>query len=244
MNPADIYGPDPEGQVTLEVIAKADRFNQWMFKTIDPFCAGLILEVGSGIGNISKFFLEAGHSIALSDIRMSYVDHLKKTFSHYPHLIEIFQLDLIDPDFTDKYGSMKEKFDTLFSLNVVEHIENDQLAIQNASYLLKKGGNLVILVPAFPSLYNHFDRSLGHYRRYTRKSLKVILKQNHLKVLHSQYFNLAGILGWYVSGKLQKNETIPGGQMNLYNQLVPVFKFLDLIALNVAGLSVIAVGRK
>lgn len=244
MNQIDIYGSDPDGQMTLSVISKAERFNQWMYNTIEPFCAGMILEVGSGIGNISRFFLEAGHSIALSDVRISYVNQLKQTFSHHPKLINVIQLDLVDPDFKEKYNSMKEMFDTLFSLNVIEHIENDHLAIQNAHYLMKKGGNLVILVPAYPSLYNHFDRSLGHFRRYTRKSLKTIMKEQKLKIIHSQYFNLAGILGWFVSGKLQKNKTIPGRQMDLYNQLVPAFKFLDLLTMNLAGLSVIAVGRK
>lgn len=244
MNQIDIYGSDPDGQMTLSVISKAERFNQWMYNTIEPFCAGMILEVGSGIGNISRFFLEAGHSIALSDVRISYVNQLKQTFSHHPKLINVIQLDLVDPDFKEKYNSMKEMFDTLFSLNVIEHIENDHLAIQNAHYLMKKGGNLVILVPAYPSLYNHFDRSLGHFRRYTRKSLKNIMKEQKLKIIHSQYFNLAGILGWFVSGKLQKNKTIPGRQMDLYNQLVPAFKFLDLLTMNLAGLSVIAVGRK
>ncbi len=244
MNSEDIPVQDREGQLTLEVISKAERFNRWMFKTIEPFCAGRILEVGSGIGNISKYFLDAGYSIALSDIRGNYVAHLKRTFSKQSRIIDIFQMDLVDPNFREKFGYLMETFDTLFSLNVIEHIENDLLALQNATYLLKKGGNLVILVPAFSALYNQFDQSLGHFRRYTRKSLKKILEHQNLEIIHTQYFNLAGILGWYVSGKLQKNETIPGGQMDLYNRLVPVFKLLDKLTLNTVGLSVIAVGRK
>jgi 2-polyprenyl-3-methyl-5-hydroxy-6-metoxy-1,4-benzoquinol methylase len=244
MKSEDTHGQDSEGQLTLEVISKADRFNRWMFKTIEPYCAGRILEAGSGIGNISKFFLEAGHSIALSDVRVNYVDHLKRTFSQHRQLIDIFQLDLVDPEFSKKFGSIKEGFDTFFSLNVIEHIENDQLALRNAMYLLRKGGKLVILVPAFPGLYNHFDRSLGHFRRYTRKSLIKIMEQQNLEIIHARYFNLAGILGWYGSGKLQKNKTIPSGQMDLYNRLVPAFRLLDKLTMNLAGLSVIAVGRK
>jgi len=121
----DIHGSDPDGELTLEVISKASRFNRWMFKTIEPYCSGRILEIGSGIGNISKFFLESGYSVALSDIRLPYVDHLKKSFSRYPQLIDIYQLDLVDPDFLKKFGSMKGMFETVFSLNVIEHIEND-----------------------------------------------------------------------------------------------------------------------
>lgn len=69
---------DPEGQITLEVISEAHRFNRWMYETIEPFCTGKILEIGSGIGNISAFFLEAGHPIVLSDIRKNYIEHLDR----------------------------------------------------------------------------------------------------------------------------------------------------------------------
>jgi hypothetical protein len=109
---------------------------------------------------------------------------------------------------------------------------------------LKEGGNLVILVPAYMSLYNRFDEELGHYRRYTKKSLEKIFTANSLEIIHRQYFNFAGIPGWYVSGKIQKNRTIPGSQMAFYNRLVPVFRLFDKLILNSAGLSVIMVGRK
>ena len=48
---------DISGMATLEAINSADKFNKWMYDTIQPFCAGNILEIGSGIGNISKFFI-------------------------------------------------------------------------------------------------------------------------------------------------------------------------------------------
>ena len=49
---------DPEGEDTLHTIALANRFNQWMYSSIKPFCTGDILEIGSGLGNISDFFLQ------------------------------------------------------------------------------------------------------------------------------------------------------------------------------------------
>jgi 2-polyprenyl-3-methyl-5-hydroxy-6-metoxy-1,4-benzoquinol methylase len=235
---------DPHGKITLEVISEAKRFNRWMYETIEPFCTGKILEIGSGIGNISDYFLEAGKTIVLSDLRKNYLDHLGKKFSRYPNLLGVEQIDLVDPDFNRKFEPGFETFDTVYALNVVEHIEDDHLAIRNMTSFLKDDGHVIILVPAYNFLYNHFDRMLGHYRRYSRKTLTSILEKNRLKVIHSQYFNLAGTVGWYVSGKLQKNETIPGKQMKLYNRLVPVFRILDRIFFNAAGLSVIAVARK
>jgi SAM-dependent methyltransferase len=235
---------DPHGQTTLEVISEAHRFNRWMYETIQPFCSGKILEIGSGIGNISKFFLDAGQTILLSDLRKNYLEYLEREFSHHSNLLGIEQIDLVDPDFRVKFNSGLGTYDTVYALNVVEHIRDDHLAIRNMQSFLKEEGHMIILVPAYNFLYNHFDNSLGHYRRYTRKSLKMLLEKNGATVIHTRYFNLAGTIGWFVSGKLQKNVTIPGKQMKLYNLLVPAFKILDRIFFNSAGLSVIAVARK
>jgi hypothetical protein len=53
-----------------------------------------------------------------------------------------------------------------------------------------------------------------------------------------------GIFAWFVSGKLQKNNSIPAGQMRLYNMLVPVFKIIDILVFRICGLSTIVVGHK
>ncbi|MBL7697407.1 MAG: class I SAM-dependent methyltransferase [Chitinophagaceae bacterium] len=231
---------DPEGWQTLEAIAEADRFNEWMYKTIRPFCNGRILEIGSGIGNISKYFVDAGADITLSDIRPVYCEVLKKNFPGK----DIVQLDLVHPSFETEYAQYIGTYDSAFALNVVEHIEKDSLAIRNCFKLLKSNGHLVILVPAYPALYNRFDRELEHFRRYTRKQLNGLLATENFTIKHSQYFNFMGIPGWYVSGKLQKNKTIPKSQMSFYNKLVPIFKLVDKCVFNRVGLSVISVGVK
>ena len=235
---------DKEGLRTLETIARADKFNKWMFDTIYPYCNGKILEIGSGIGNISQFFINANASITLSDIRENYCVHLKERFSRAPTLDDVLLINLTDPDFEEKYQQSEKTFDTVFALNVVEHIEDDVLALRNCNFLLKDGGTLLILVPAYQSLYCSFDQELGHYRRYTRKSLGKVFEENYFEIKHSSYFNIMGILGWVLSGKILKKKTIPEGQMGIYNKLVPVFRIIDKIFLRAFGLSVILVGRK
>ena len=132
----------------------------------------------------------------------------------------------------------------MFALNVIEHIYNDDLAIENCYKLLTKNGNCVILVPAFQTLYNQFDKELEHYRRYTKKTLDALIIKSGFTLKHHQYFNLMGILGWYISGKLQGNKTIPKNQMSFYDTMVPAFKLIDKCMFNIAGLSVISVGVK
>ena len=232
------------GKDTLKVISKANAFNEWMFETILPFTKGKILEIGSGLGNISQFFLEKKCDIFLTDLREEYCDFLQRKFTPENTLLGVDKIDLVHPEFDLIYKDLLEKFDTVFALNVIEHIENDNLAIGNCKKLLKKDGHLIILVPSYQELFNQFDTELGHYRRYTPKKLSKLFLNNHLKIIHRQYFNAMGIAGWYFSGTILSKKTIPSDQMRFYNKLVPVWKMLDQLVLNRIGLSSIVIGRK
>ena len=236
---------DKEGLETLQTISAAHNFNEWMFQTIRPHVAeGPVLEVGSGIGNISTFFLENGYSLCLSDIRENYCGFLEEKFTGHSNLLDILQLDLVHPEFDQKYRDWLGKFSTVFALNVIEHIEDDSKALENIQKLLAPGGRTIILVPAYQSLYNTFDKNLYHYRRYTKATLSAVFNQNKIPILKGFYFNFMGIFGWFLSGKMMKKDTIPGGQMKLYDRLVPIFKVIDRLLLNQIGLSVIVIGEK
>ena len=87
-------------------------------------------------------------------------------------------------------------FDSVFAFNVVEHIEDDKLALENCYKLLKPGGHVVILVPAYQSLYNRFDKELEHFRRYTKKTLKAVISSARFDIITKRYFNFMGIFGW------------------------------------------------
>lgn len=235
---------DLEGMETLKAIAVAPQFNEWMYQTISKNLKGRVLEVGSGIGNISEFFLRDKRYICLSDIRDNYCSYLQDQFEGEDTLRGIFKLDLVHPDFDRAYAEYLGSFDSLFALNVIEHIEDDRLAIANCKKLLKKGGRMLILVPAYQALYNSFDKAVEHYRRYNRKNLTQLFLDNDLRVQHSQYFNFPGLFGWYISGSLMKKELIPTGQMKFYNSLVPIFKIVDKMVMNKMGLSVLVEAEK
>ena len=235
---------DVEGKQTLEVISDALRFNQWMYAVTSKRLTGNILEIGSGIGNISEHYLNDGRNLMLSDIRQNYCAYLEQKFAHTPSCTGVRLLNLVHHNFDSEYLDLLGSFDGIFALNVVEHILDDVLAIANAKKLLKRGGRLVILVPAYPILFNDFDRNLDHYRRYTEGSLKTVFEKNSLQIIHNQYFNLAAIAGWWFSGTILKNKTIPTGQMKIYDMLVPIFKIIDKLVFNRVGISVIVEGIK
>lgn len=239
-----ITGNSKYGTDTLEVISDALKFNEWMYSTIKPYCKGKILEIGSGIGNISQFFIQEGADITLSDIENSYLPRLKEKFGKHSNLRGIHRIDLSDKELEKNHPELIGQFDTVFALNVVEHIPDHEQAMINAGKLLREGGCVVILVPAFQCLYNGFDRQLDHQRRYSNRSLKKLIEGNGFHVIHTQYFNFIAIFGWFISGNILRKKIIPGNQMRFYDLMVPVWKKIDILTKNLMGISVIQVGLK
>jgi len=235
---------DAIGEETLESMGQADLFNRWMYKTIRPRCKGQILEIGSGAGNMSKYFFEDDYQLLLTDIRDNYCKKLEQKFGHNPNLLGIEKMNLTDPEFDRNHKTLFNSFDTVFALNVVEHIEDDFLAVKNCYKLLKPNGHLIILVPSYQHLYNRFDVGLGHYRRYTKKSLSQLFRLNNFEITSKQYFNFVGIIGWFFSGQILNHNIIPNSQIKIFNQLVPLFKIIDKALFHRIGLSTIVIGKK
>ncbi|MEO5947105.1 MAG: methyltransferase [Chitinophagaceae bacterium] len=231
------------GYEALEVLSKADKFNRWMFSAIRPYATNNILEIGSGLGNISRFFIQANYSTTLSDIDEFYLTCLKKDYSDNTNVKSFLSIDLQKKDFQTEYRDLKESFDTIIMLNVLEHLKDDGYAIENCRYMLKENGTFIILVPAYSFLYSTMDKELNHFRRYTSKSLKRKVVAGNFSVTKSFYFNFLGIFAW-MYGKIFKIKVLPSSEMSFFNKLVPLGKVLDKIVFKKAGLSAIVVAQK
>ena len=235
---------DPVGFNTLETFSGAPAINRWLYKKIMGGIQGRVLEIGSGIGNISGMLLNDFSSVTLSDLRPEYCRILEEKYSDHPHLAGIYTLDLALPDFKTGHAQLLGKFDTVIALNVIEHIADDLMAINNAKALLRDKGKLIILVPAFPVLYNSLDRELGHYRRYKKNELVKLLETAGLKTLRCLYFNAAAIMGWWISGHLLREKSISTAKLRFYNLMVPLFKVVDTVVSPFFGISLVSTSIK
>ncbi|HOY33068.1 MAG TPA: class I SAM-dependent methyltransferase [Bacteroidales bacterium] len=239
-----IKDPVNEGHLTLNILSSANKFNKWIYETVKPFIKGDILEIGSGIGNITQCFIEDRRRLTCSDISDSYCSILKDRFKNSSYLHEVRCIDIIHKDFDNEYADLIGNYDSIIAVNMVEHVENDRLAVQNCGKILRKGGRLVILVPAYQWLYNRFDTELEHFRRYRIEDLKTLVAHAGFRIDSARYFNFIGILGWWFSGSMLRSKNIPECQMSLFEFLVPLIKVTDRIIMNKAGLSIIISGTK
>ena len=141
------------------------------------------------------------------------------------------------------YKDLKEKFDSLVLLNVLEHLPDDNYALENCKFLLKPKGTLIILVPAYKFLFSRMDKELHHFRRYTAKSLRKKIAAQSFQINKSFYFNFLGIFAW-LYGKIFKLKVLPSSEMNVFNRLVPLGRLLDKIVFQRTGLSTIVIAKK
>jgi SAM-dependent methyltransferase len=206
-----------------------------MFDRLRRWVGGSVLEIGSGIGNLSTFLLDSPR-LVLTDTREEYLGRLRARFAAHAN-VTVERLYLPNEHTLDG-----QRFDSIICLNVLEHVRDDHASLAAIRRLLAPRGRLVLLVPALPALYGTLDRALGHYRRYTRHGLAALLRQAGFTVTHMEYFNLAGLPGWWLAGRVLRRHMIPGGSLKLYDALVPLFKLERLLPWRI-GQSLIAIGQ-
>jgi glycosyltransferase involved in cell wall biosynthesis/predicted SAM-dependent methyltransferase len=223
---------------TLQKMKKLHRYNQWIFLKFRPFLGRRVLEVGSGIGNITKFLLDRELIIA-TDVEPKYLALLKNTFGKYKK----FMIEHLDLSGTEMERYRSYHIDSVICFNVLEHIEQDEKPLKNFFDLLEPRGRLLLLVPSHPWLYGNLDQHLGHHRRYGKKELKNKLETIGFKVIFLKYFNRIGILGWFLNSKILRKKRLPFFQLRIYNLLVPLLKLEKFFPLPF-GTSLLAVAEK
>ncbi len=227
---------DRVGAATLEHMAAAPRYNRWMFERLRPWVGRRVIEIGAGIGNMSAFLADR-ERLVLTDTEDYYLGRLRARFGGERHVaVAELRLPAVEPRL------QAERLDTVVCLNVLEHIEDDRASLRAMHDLLEPGGRLVLLVPALRALYGTLDQALGHFRRYARRELATKFREAGFQLRHLEYFNLAGVPGWWFAGRVLRRRLIPTGALRWYEALVPLFRLERLLPWRI-GQSLIAIGE-
>jgi glycosyltransferase involved in cell wall biosynthesis len=217
----DIY--HDAGPEILDTLARAPRFNRWMAETIAPFIGRRVLEIGAGIGNLSRHLALRRERYIASDINEEGLARLRVRLAHRPNL-EVRQCDLTD---AGHFEDLREAVDTVICLNVLEHIEDDAHALANVFEALEPGGTALILVPEGMSVFGELDVVLGHCRRYSEAELRARLDEAGFAVERVLCFNRITRPGWYVNGRLLRRRTVSRLQLALFDRLVWLWRRVD-----------------
>lgn len=223
------------GASTLDVMEAARRYNRWIYHRVRNGLGQRVLEIGCGTGTITSFMVERQLVVGI-DVVDDYVHATSDRFKDRPNVV------IRRHDLTESIEPLKDyRFDSAVSVNVFEHIANDEAAMKAVYALLEPGGTFTMLVPSHPALLGAFDRDIGHHRRYTKGELRRKLEASGFVVERIRRSNPVGALGWLVNVRLLGQRRLRGAR--LYDRLVPALAVLDAVELPL-GLSLIAMARK
>jgi SAM-dependent methyltransferase len=197
---------------------------------------GDVLEVGAGIGGTTQAL---NNGTQQRWVCLEPDPAFAKKISSLPHLrnCEVLVGTLADL-------GPQELFDAILYIDVLEHIKEDNEELVLAARHLKTNGVIVVLAPAFPWLYTPFDAAIGHFRRYTRNSLRAVAPQG-LREEKCIYLDALGILASAGNLVFLQASKASAGQMRFWdNWLVPISRFMDRVLAFSVGRSVLAIWRK
>ncbi len=214
--------------------------NRWVFERIKPFVGKNVMEIGSGIGNISKFLVSFERNVILTDINEAYLTYLRHRFIGNPK-VKILAHDILS---SDSSNIAPFKIDTAVCINVLEHIEDDQRVLDNIYKILEQDGHLILFVPALKILQGTLDEKLRHFCRYEKKDLITKLEASNFTIEKIFYHNFIATLGWFLNSKIFKRGIMSSFQVKIFDKLIPFFAGIERKVKIPFGISLIAICKK
>ena len=226
-----------QGTEVLENLKEAVNYNSSLVRLIKKHAPKMdklrILDFGAGIGTFAEKARDELGNVDCFEIDQGHIQDLKNkgfvVFSDFKHVKD-------------------DDYNFIYSLNVLEHIENDQEAFDQLLKKLKPGGTMFIFVPAFNMLYSPFDKYVGHYRRYKVGMLEELASRtdSKIRVKDSSYFDFIGFFAAWAY-KLVHKEFVPPklSQITLFDRIFfPLNRIFDLFFSGILGKNAFIVVEK
>lgn len=220
----------------LEIFEEARNWKKYLASRIKPYIKGKVLEVGAGTGETTSYLMnEQVEEWTCLEPDQKLFAALQKRGMNRCKTIQGSLKDLPD----------EKKFDVIIYIDVLEHIENDREEIRMAALRLNAGGSLIILSPAFQFLYSPFDKAIGHYRRYTKKTLRKIIDVNKLKEIKMFYLEISG-MGLLLFNKILLGKKYPSKKIiwTWDGIFILVSRILDRILFYSFGKTIVGIWQK
>ena len=229
----------------LELFAHARNWKRYWGSVIGPYLRGDVLEVGAGLGANTQLLRTRAAAVRRwvclePDSRL--LEQLRSVVSSPGAEKARIEARLG----TVENLNASEQFDAILYIDVLEHIPDDALEVRRAAARLREGGHLIVLSPAHAWLFSAFDKAIGHYRRYTRESMKKTAEGiNELRLERCWYLDACGLFASAANRLLlrQAMPTLP--QILLWDRvLVPGSRLLDPLLLHRFGKSILAIWKR
>ena len=221
----------------LELFAEAVHWKRYFRSAIADRLVGDVLEVGAGIGETARHLLDGRQR---SWLCLEPDERLGTRLRAWAEAGDVAPLPAVQIGTTADLDP-RSRFDTILYIDVLEHIEDDRAEMARAAELLAPRGTLIVLSPAFQQLFRDFDRSVGHFRRYTRASLAEVMPPS-LRQVRLRYLDSVGFLASLSNRALLRQALPTRRQIALWDRvMIPASRVLDPLLARGFGRSVLAV---
>lgn len=136
---------------------------------------GKCLEIGCGAGDLCATLHDMGYRVKGIDSSQQAIQLCQELHK------DICQTGTINFACESIYD-VNDTFDTILMFEVLEHIEDDRAALSRVHELLRPSGQILLSVPAHESSFGPSDVFAGHYRRYDRAKLLVLLEKSRFGI--------------------------------------------------------------
>lgn len=233
---ADQYAADD-----LETMREAKRYAEHLFQLFKPHVGRRVLEVGCGIGTMSRRLADVADIVVGIEPNAHCAGLVGEEMRGEPK----FSLRTCHLEECDPAELTALAFDTVFCINVLEHIEDDLAALRTFHDTLVPGGKVLVWVPAVQAAYGPLDAELGHHRRYSKASLGAAFTAAGLDLLTLRYSNPIGLLGWMFNAHVLKTRAHSVAQVRVFDTFIAPWALpLERLLPPPIGLSLIAVGQR
>ena len=201
----------------------AKRYFEWQFAMAEEHLGRRVLEVGCGLGNFTQHLVSRDCVVGV-DVEPLCIENHQKRFAGRPNVTSVC-MDVLSRDFP---GLKRYEPTSIACLNVLEHVKDDELALAHMSAVLPRGGTAVLIVPAFRSLYGPIDELLGHYRRYSKRSMAQVATKAGFEPRVLRYINSVGFFGWWFNARILKRTEQSTAQIKFFDSMiVPVLSRVE-----------------
>jgi SAM-dependent methyltransferase len=217
----------------LVALAECANHRKWFAGFAKPYLGDCPIEIGSGLGDYAREWIPLVSSFTATDADPVTVLEVMTAFPQ----VAVSEVALPAED--------RAEHSCLIAYNVLEHIEDDIAALRSMGRLVRPGGHIVLVTPAFPFAMSPVDIATGHVRRYTKRTMRAALSGAGLEIVDVRYANSLGLLCYYAFTSLLRRTPSEGGTMSVYDKLVvPIVRFGErIIGRPPFGQSVVAVAK-
>ena len=223
----------------LEAMSFALNYHRWIAEEFHPFLGNHAAEVGAGIGDFSELLFQSGvqHLTLFEPSQVLYArlnDRFEKNMS----------ANMINGTLGQYIVEHEQCFDSIFYVNVLEHIENDKIELELAYQSLRNNGHILIFVPALSFLFSAYDKEIGHFRRYHKKALRMKVESAGFEIKKIHYMDFPGMIAWVFLMKVLSGK-ITNTSVTTYDRLfVPFIRKIGRIIRPPIGKNILLVGKK